>query len=88
MMMNNVLEYEPRAALFVTDDSPLMFYEAILDYAKDHLEKDGRIYFEINEYLGEEMYDLLESKNYKEIILKKDIFEKDRMLKAKRANGH
>ncbi|OUS00693.1 protein-(glutamine-N5) methyltransferase, release factor-specific [Flavobacteriales bacterium 33_180_T64] len=78
----NVLDNEPHLALFVTDDNPLQFYEAICEFAQLHLKDKGILYFEINEYLGPEMIQLLETFDFKNIELKKDIFGKDRMIKG------
>jgi release factor glutamine methyltransferase len=78
----NVLENEPHLALFVDDKNPLQFYKAICEFARDHLADDGLLYFEINEYLGREMIQLLESFAFKSIALKKDLFGKDRMIKG------
>lgn len=78
----NVLENEPHLALFVDDKNPLQFYKAICEFARDHLIDDGLLYFEINEYLGREMIQLLESFAFKSIALKKDLFGKDRMIKG------
>jgi release factor glutamine methyltransferase len=80
----NVLNNEPHLALFVDDENPLQFYQAICEFAQHNLKKDGTLYFEINEYLGEEMIKLLENFNFKDIELKKDMFGKDRMIKAKK----
>ncbi|WP_203256985.1 peptide chain release factor N(5)-glutamine methyltransferase [Hyunsoonleella ulvae] len=82
LMQPNVLEYEPHLALFVEDDNALLFYEAISKFAKQALHQDGCLFFEINEYLGEETVGLLEEFYFKNIILKQDIFGKDRMIKA------
>lgn len=79
---NNVLENEPHIALFVTDDNPLIFYNKIADLAKQHLAKNGSLFFEINQYLGKETAQVLKNKEFKNIILKKDIFKNDRMIKA------
>jgi release factor glutamine methyltransferase len=78
----NVLDNEPHLALFVDDENPLQFYKAICEFAQINLKDNGVLYFEINEYLGEEMISLLEACNFKAIELKKDIFGKDRMLKG------
>lgn len=83
MMKPNVLDNEPHLALFVKDADPLLFYRAIGEFAKTTLKKNGQLFFEINEYLGKETVTLLEQQNYKNIELRKDIFEKDRMVKAK-----
>ncbi|WP_435412588.1 peptide chain release factor N(5)-glutamine methyltransferase [Psychroserpens mesophilus] len=78
----NVLENEPHLALFVDDENPLQFYKAICEFAQIHLKTGGALYFEINEYLGQEMVQLLQGFGFKSIQLKTDIFGKDRMIKA------
>jgi release factor glutamine methyltransferase len=82
MMSANVLDHEPHLALFVEDDDALLFYRKITDVAADILKPNGQLFFEINESLGESTKQLLDNSNYKNIELKKDIFEKDRMIKA------
>ena len=74
-----VLNYEPQLALFVDDDNPLQFYESIARIGTTHLENNGKLYLEINESFGNEMVDLLQKYNYKNLILRKDIHGKDRM---------
>lgn len=76
----NVLEYEPHLALFVEDDDALLFYRKISELAQKNLKENGTLYFEINQYLGTEMIDLLETKNFNEIELRKDIYGNDRMI--------
>jgi len=78
----NVLDNEPHLALFVNDDNPLQFYRAICEFAKKYLNENGTLYFEINEYLGEEMIQLLKEFGFKAIELKKDMFGKNRMIKG------
>ena len=53
-----------------------------MEFALDHLEDMGRMYFEINQYLGKETKELLENENFSEIELRKDMFGNDRMLKG------
>lgn len=81
-MQANVLEHEPDMALFVSDKDPLVFYRAIVKFAKKNLAEDGCLYLEINQYLGKEMLSLLSEYNFKDIELRKDIFGNDRMVKA------
>ncbi|XMO86688.1 peptide chain release factor N(5)-glutamine methyltransferase [Algibacter sp. AS12] len=81
-MKPNVLEHEPHLALFVEDENPLLFYKAITDFAKVNLKEKGKLYFEINEFLGRSMITLLNDNNFKNIELKQDIFKKDRMIKG------
>ncbi|MFB3387749.1 peptide chain release factor N(5)-glutamine methyltransferase [Flavobacterium sp. LAR06] len=78
----NVLDYEPHLALFVEDNDALIFYRKIAALAKSSLLENGQLFFEINQYLGEEMTDLLETMDFKNIELKKDIYDNDRMMKG------
>jgi release factor glutamine methyltransferase len=81
-MKKNVLKYEPHDALFVPDSDPLIFFRAILKFAESKLQPGGNIFFEINERFGKQMIQLLEKFNYHHIILRKDINNKDRMIKG------
>ncbi|MCB0475398.1 MAG: peptide chain release factor N(5)-glutamine methyltransferase [Flavobacteriaceae bacterium] len=81
-MKNNVLKYEPEKALFVKDNDPLVFYKTIADFAIKNLKKEGKMYFEINQYLGNETVAMLAGKNFTKTVLKKDLFGNDRMLKT------
>jgi release factor glutamine methyltransferase len=81
-IQNNVLNNEPHLALFVSDENPLIFYNKIAGLAKQHLTKNGLLFFEINQYLGEETVKMLKEKGFTNIELKKDVFGNDRMIKA------
>ncbi|CAH8294895.1 release factor glutamine methyltransferase [Mariniflexile fucanivorans] len=81
-MKPNVLENEPHLALFVEDHDPLLFYKMITEFAVDRLVDKGKLFFEINEYLGNDMIQLLEKHHFGDIELKQDMFRKDRMVKA------
>jgi len=78
----NVLEFEPHLALFVEDHDPLLFYRKITELATKNLNRNGLLFFEINQYLGPEMQGLLENHRFTQIELRKDIYENDRMTKA------
>lgn len=78
----NVLQYEPHLALFVEDNDALLFYRKIALLAKGNLSPNGKLYFEINQYLGTEMIEMLENFGFKDIVLKKDIYGNDRMMAA------
>lgn len=79
-MHQNVLANEPHLALFVSNENPLSFYEAIANFAVKNLKPGGFLFFEINEYLGKQTVDLLEYKMFKNIELRKDMQGKDRMI--------
>ncbi len=78
----NVLDYEPHLALFVADNDALIFYRKIAELAKKALFGTGKLYFEINQYLGKEMIELLENMDFRDVELRKDIYDNDRMLKG------
>lgn len=79
---NNVLKYEPDTALFVEDDDPLLFYRKIGQLSLESLNPNGYLFFEINQYLGKEMVDLLSDLGYQHIELRKDVFGNDRMTRC------
>lgn len=78
----NVLEYEPHLALFVDDTDALIFYRKITKLAKKNLNPNGKLYFEINQYLGKETVQLLEELGFKNVELKQDIYGNDRIISA------
>ena len=78
----NVLEHEPHLALFVADDDALLFYRKIASLAQKNLKQNGHLYFEINQYLGNETVGLLEAMKFADIELRKDIYGNDRMIRA------
>jgi len=82
-MHQNVTEHEPGLALFVSDENPLIFYEAIARFASKNLKENGSLYLEINQYLAKETQQLLRKRNFSEIELRKDMFGNFRMMKAK-----
>lgn len=82
LMQKNVTDYEPYSALFVKDDNPLLFYKAILEFCKSHLNSHGRVYFEINENFGNNMLRLLEQYEYKNAHIYQDIHGKNRFTVA------
>ncbi len=85
-MKTNVLDYEPHLALFVPNNDPLLFYKKITQLATDFLNPNGSLYFEINPNFLQEIQQLLHNKKFVQIQLKKDIFEKNRMIKSIKNN--
>jgi release factor glutamine methyltransferase len=80
----NVLEYEPHLALFVDDIDPLLFYRKIVELAIKNLNPNGKLYFEINQYLGKETIKLLEDFGFRNVELKKDIYGNDRIISCEK----
>ena len=81
-MSKNVLDHEPHTALFVNDSEPLVYYKAIVKIADRLLIAGGKLYFEINEALGDSMTNLLASSGYSDIKITADINGKDRIIKG------
>ncbi|GAA3925321.1 peptide chain release factor N(5)-glutamine methyltransferase [Chitinophaga oryziterrae] len=81
-MEEQVIAYEPRIALFVPDNDALLFYRQIGLLAKEKLVPGGLLYFEINEAFGKEVVALLEKQGFKNVILKQDLYTKDRMVRG------
>ena len=82
LMHKNVLDFEPGLALFVANESPLVFYEKIADFALENLSESGALYYEIHERLGLETIKMLKGKGFSNVLLRQDLQGKDRMLKA------
>jgi len=83
-MKSNVLDFEPHLALFVEDDDALLFYRKIASLASDALSPGALLFFEINQYLGAQMTDLLKGFGFQDVVLRQDIFGNDRMLRGRK----
>ena len=81
-MRDNVLNWEPHNALFVSDNDPLIFYRNILEFAQTHLNENGEIWFEINEYLGKEMTVLCKEYGFSDVKIFEDFRGKERVVKV------
>ena len=84
-LAENVLNFEPEISLFVGNDNPLIFYKAIVEYAKSNLSENGILFFEIHPDFSAEISDLLKLKGFINIELRKDLQGKNRMIKAQNA---
>ncbi|WP_127132455.1 peptide chain release factor N(5)-glutamine methyltransferase [Pseudoflavitalea rhizosphaerae] len=81
-MHANVLEHEPHLALFVSNNDPLTFYKAIAELSLIKLKEEGTVYAEIHEDLGAASLALFQEKGFGRVTLRRDMQEKDRMIKA------
>lgn len=81
-MRKNVLDYEPKLALFVDDKEALIYYEKIAAFSARHLNEGGLLYLEINEMLSIETAKLVESFGFKNIDIKNDLFGKPRFIRC------
>ena len=83
-MHANVTEHEPHSALFVPDDQPLLFYEALTQIGKCCLTPHGKVYAETFEGYHEELEGLFLSQGYDNFQSLEDINGKKRMICVKR----
>ncbi len=84
LMQKNVLNYEPKEALYVPDDDPLKYYKAIAEFSRLHLLDRGELWFEINELEAEGVVGLLEASCFENIQILKDFNRKDRIVTGSR----
>ena len=84
LMEKNVLDFEPHLALFVADETPLIFYKAIAEKALRLLKPDGCLFFELHESYAELTKELVIAIGYDAVEIKLDLQGKSRMLKAKK----
>jgi release factor glutamine methyltransferase len=80
----NVINYEPGTALFVPDETPLIFYKTIACIAKKNLREGGFLYFETHEKFHSELSVMLTVIGFKEIELWNDMNGKPRFISCKK----
>lgn len=83
-MSPRVLDHEPALALFVPEEDPLVFYDAIARYGMTALRLGGYLFFEFNNLEVDALRNLLESLAYKDVELRRDIHGKYRYAIARR----
>ena len=76
-MEDNVLNYDPYLALFAEEDG-MYFYREIVENAKEYLEEDGQVFFEIGYDQREKILKLANENGFKAEVYK-DINGRDRM---------
>jgi release factor glutamine methyltransferase len=82
-MHERVKNNEPSVALFVEDNDAILFYKRITDLCKKHLNKGGKLYFELNPLHAEEVKSYTEKSNlFQTTILINDLSGNTRFLKA------
>jgi release factor glutamine methyltransferase len=83
-MNQNVLDFEPHLALFVPNNTPIIFYDRISRLAFEKLNQNGFLFFELNPDYSAEVIEILNQIGFINIELKKDLQGKSRMLKAQK----
>ena len=81
-MAKNVIDYEPREALFGPREDPSLFYKRIGNYAIQTLRPNGHLYFELNPLTADTVSDHLARLGFQDIEIHLDQFGKRRMMKA------
>ena len=81
-MAVHVVDAEPALALFVPDGDALVFYRALGQFARQRLVAGGALYAEIHEELGAAVREVLLQAGAREVVVRKDLQAKDRMVKA------
>lgn len=81
-MRRNVTDFEPALALFVPEEDPLIFYKAIARQASRALRRSGLLAVEINERFGEGVANIFREEGFREVMIVKDIFGKERIVKG------
>ncbi|MBS1667409.1 MAG: peptide chain release factor N(5)-glutamine methyltransferase [Bacteroidetes bacterium] len=81
-MMPNVTAHEPHLALFVENENPLIFYKAIVDFAKEKLVAGGMLFVETHECQASHVKELFPDNYFTDIEIKTDMQGKQRMIKA------
>ena len=86
IMSDNVLKYEPHKALFTSNDDTLEFYREILNFANEgHLSKNGKVFFELNQYLAKEIESLAITMGFNNVKIINDLQHEPRMLMASKS---
>ena len=83
-MLKNVLDFEPKEALFVPDSNPILFYEKIAEMAKELLTPEGLLYFEINPLFADKIQQMLKDKNFQNISILEDLSGRRRFAFSRR----
>lgn len=78
----HVSDAEPALALFVPDDHPLIFYDALAEFARDRLMAGGSVLAEIHEDSTPAVAEVFRSAGAASVEIRKDLMGKDRMIKA------
>lgn len=83
-MHRNVLEHEPALALYVPDDSPLVFYEALAHSAQNLLAPGALLAVECNEKLSGEVAHLFENARLGDVRVFKSLAGRPLFVEATR----
>ncbi|MBS1651497.1 MAG: peptide chain release factor N(5)-glutamine methyltransferase [Bacteroidetes bacterium] len=82
-LAKNVINFEPHLALFVENEDAIIFYRHIIKLCRTLLEKNGKLFFELNPITANNVYnEAINSNLFSEVKLIKDLSGNDRFLTA------
>ncbi|MEZ4935783.1 MAG: hypothetical protein R2788_27060 [Saprospiraceae bacterium] len=81
-----MIDFEPHLALFSGNNDAQRFIKKIVNFAVQHLNKGGYLFFETNEFYAPDTKKIMEENGFSEVELRKDLNGKDRMLKGRLQN--
>lgn len=81
-MEPNVLDHEPSLALFVPDEKPLLFYDAIIHLASRILMPGGSLFFELNPLYAEELRAAMQNGGFRDVEIRCDQFGRKRFARG------
>jgi len=81
---DQVARYEPKLALEVSDDTPLRFYDRLLELGQQHLNPDGYLYMECNDRFVEAVAEKLRLGRWQEVEVFVDMQGRGRHVRAMR----
>jgi len=83
-MHRNVTDYEPATALFVPNENPLLFYNALSRLATTGwLTRGGWLMVEVNRSLAADVASLFEAQGLEQVPIRRDQFGNERMVAAR-----
>jgi len=81
-MHRNVVEHEPAHALFIKNEEPLRFYQAITEFAQRKLPMPGQLYLEINPRYKPNLLGVLQKQAWQAIKVENDLNGAPRFIRA------
>ena len=84
LMSRETLNYEPKLALFSSDDEGLEFYQVFAARSQKSLREGGKLFLEIGLNQAAKVAQLLKDSNWRKIEIVKDLAGHDRVICAER----
>ncbi len=82
-LQSEVRDFEPKSALFAYDEKGIEFYKSIIESAPKYLNDGGHLLFELGINQADDVKKVLESNNFSNIKIIKDLDNIERVIIAK-----